>query len=275
MDDRAGAGIYSEKLNLSCALTLGRFVSVYQAEMLSVMHALDHLIDGQIYGKKIVIALDNQSVIRCMQRTDTTSKLAAECLTKLNRCAQANELTLMWVKGHSGTEQNEIADSLAREGSANEFCGPEPRIAIGDGMVDSLIKQWMDSEHRKRWEEAVDCRQAKATVRWSRSEAAKVIRHNRRTLSWLTALVTGHGPYMYHLRKMTLTADETCRLCLEEPETAAHILCQCPAIASKRMNILGRPFIDEAQIGQLTYRDMLDVTRDAYIRSILTYECAG
>lgn len=275
MEDRAGAGIYSEELNLFCALSLGRFVSVYQAEMLGVMHALDHLIDGQISDKKIVIALDNQSVIRCMQRTDATSRLAVECLTKLNRCAQANELTLMWVKGHSGIEQNEIADSLAREGSANEFCGPEPRIAIGDNMVASLIKQWMDSEHRKRWEEAVDCRQAKATVKWSRSEAAKVIRHNRKTLSWLTALVTGHGPYMYHLRKMTLTDNDMCRLCLEEPETAAHILCQCPAMAGIRLTIVGRPFIGEAQIDQLTYKDMLELTRDAYIRSILTYECSG
>ena len=74
------------------SLHLGNYVSVYQAELLSLMHALDCLMKCGVQGKKILIALDNQVVIRRLQDTDVTSSLVLECVLKLNDCARLNEV---------------------------------------------------------------------------------------------------------------------------------------------------------------------------------------
>jgi hypothetical protein len=43
-----------------------------------------------------------------------------------------------------------------------------------------------------------------------------------------------------HLFKLGLTDDPTCETCLEENESATHILCDCEAIAYLRFHHLGQ-----------------------------------
>ena len=85
-------------------------------------------------------------------------------------------------------------------------------------------------------------------------------------LRWLTGLVAGHGNFRYHLKKMGLIEDDICRLCLEEAETAVHILCQCPALASRRATVLGRRFIGEDSAANLKFKDILALTRDLVMK---------
>jgi hypothetical protein len=46
-----------------------------------------------------------------------------------------------------------------------------------------------------------------------------------------------------HLFKMGLTDNPTCEMCLEEDESATHILCDCEAIANLRFRHLGQFFM--------------------------------
>jgi ribonuclease HI len=42
--------------------------------------------------------------------------------------AATNIVCLIWVPGQSGIKGNEMADELARQGSANPFVGPKPAL---------------------------------------------------------------------------------------------------------------------------------------------------
>jgi hypothetical protein len=50
------------------------------------------------------------------------------------------------------------------------------------------------------------------------------------TIEWL-AFLLGHCHFKGHLFKLGLTDDATCERCLQEDESATHILCDCEAIA--------------------------------------------
>jgi hypothetical protein len=58
----------------------------------------------------------------------------------------------------------------------------------------------------------------------------------------MVGLLTGHCHLKGHLFKMGLTDDPSCERCLEEDESATHILCDCEAITNLRFRHLGQFF---------------------------------
>ena len=60
-------------------------------------------------------------------------------------------LGLYWVPGHTGVRGNEIADGLARSGSALSFLGPEPALGVSRGDTRKRLSRLLISEHRATW----------------------------------------------------------------------------------------------------------------------------
>jgi hypothetical protein len=69
-----------------------------------------------------------------------------------------------------------------------------------------------------------------------------VLRLNRHQLRWVVGLLTGHCQLKGHLFKLGLTDDPISQRCLEEDESATHILCDCEAVASCKISSLGPVF---------------------------------
>jgi hypothetical protein len=67
-----------------------------------------------------------------------------------------------------------------------------------------------------------------------------LLKLNRDQLRWVVELLTGHCHLKGLLFKLGLTDDPVCERCLEEDESATHILCDCEAIAYLRFRHLGR-----------------------------------
>jgi hypothetical protein len=63
---------------------------------------------------------------------------------------------------------------------------------------------------------------------------------NRDQSRWVVGLFTGH----FHPFKLVLTDDPICKRCLEEDESATHILCDCEAIAYLIFHHMGQFFIE-------------------------------
>jgi hypothetical protein len=63
-------------------------------------------------------------------------------------------------------------------------------------------------------------------------------------LRWVVGLLTGHCHLKEHLFKLGLTDDPTCERCLQEDESATHILCDCETIAHLRFRHLGQFFME-------------------------------
>jgi len=67
---------------------------------------------------------------KALKAIRTTSPLVHQCQKALSDVSIRHAVGLFWVPGHAGIRGNEIADGIARGGTALRFLGPEP--ALGD-----------------------------------------------------------------------------------------------------------------------------------------------
>jgi ribonuclease HI len=70
------------------------------------------------------------------------SKLVWDCHQPLMQMAIHNRVQLIWVSGHDGTNGNQIADQLAKQGSEHPFIGPEPACGISIGPAEKAVRGW-------------------------------------------------------------------------------------------------------------------------------------
>jgi hypothetical protein len=77
----------------------------------------------------------------------------------------------------------------------------------------------------------------------------------------VVGLLTGHCHLKGHLFKLGLTDDPTCERCLEEDESATHILCDCEARAYLRFHHLGQFFMEPSDYYDATIKKVLHFIR--------------
>jgi len=159
----------------------------------------------------------------------------------LNDTSIRHAVGLFWVPGHAGIRGNEIADGLARGGTALRFLGPE--LALGVSRQDLQIRLgcWLVNQHGARWRGLGDTqRQAhKFISEPSLGTRAKFMTFNRTQSRAVTGLLMGHNTLRRHLHLLGLLDSPLCRKCRVGEETSAHILCQREALASLRHAYLG------------------------------------
>jgi hypothetical protein len=172
------------------------------------------------------------------------SPLIHQCQKALNDISaqHAVELRVYWVPGHAAVKGNEIADGLARCGSALMFTGPEPALGVSRQDLRNRNSRWLGKQHWRRWQN-LDNTQRQARELTSGpclGTKIRLLSFNRTQSRAVTGLLTGHNTLLRrHLHLMGLTDSPLCRKCGAEDETPAHILCRCEALASLRHAYLG------------------------------------
>jgi len=150
--------------------------------------------------------------------------------------------------------------------SASTFC-TTIRQKLSSAVAIAAIKAGFDRCWNQRWQALPSCRQTK---QWfptlDRGKSKQIIMSDRKTLSTLVQLITGHNYLKRHDALVHHNDDNECRLCLEDEETSFHIVAECPALARQRLATLGNivlslplvwnkgrvlSFLREASIGHL------------------------
>ena len=150
LNGRAGASFYIEYASGSQTdqnfFHLGRYSTVFQAEVFAIAEAAKKLFMDRIVNEKIIILVDStagkqqfwQSKIIIIVKSNTVLTR----IENLNILGKDNDVIIAWTPGHTGIQGNEKADILAKSGSALNYSGPEPFIFIPYASCRAAIKDW-------------------------------------------------------------------------------------------------------------------------------------
>ena len=128
--------------------------------------------------------------------------------------------------------------------SSHEGIAGNEEANLAGGVIRSqLRKGW-----KRLWESASGLRQSKKLISFQETNTNSLLTLSRSELRSYIGLVTGYCPLRYHLNKIGVAEDNTCRLCHEEEETAEHILYRCEAVSGQRSQDLGKTAIAPQQI---------------------------
>ncbi|XP_015434759.1 PREDICTED: uncharacterized protein LOC107190468 [Dufourea novaeangliae] len=164
-NDLAGAGWTNGTTERHYA-SLGRNVTVFQAEAYAIIKCVQLLMDKGTKQKVIRIFTDSQAVLLSVQRLMHTSVTAKRCKEHLNELAsRGNKVMLCWVPGHKGISGNELADKLANLGSRRAPPEGVPRqVPLAEAVFALSRRKWREGQRKRKWDSAEGCRVAKKLI---------------------------------------------------------------------------------------------------------------
>ena len=237
----SGLGVYVDDKgsDISISSPMPKYSTVFQCEVLAVATAADTLRDTK--DRNIQFYIDSQAAILSLVSDEVKSKTVQNTIESLDSLGQKNQVTLNWIKAHNGHAMNDIADSLAREGSAS--LGPHPLIP----MPDSHIKEIIDAETSKRWNlgwiHTEGHRQTKLFFpSINKAKADKLYKSKKAIYSQAIRWITGFNGLAYQNHKINPVdfPSPLCQLCEEwVEETSSHLISECPALFWERMHAFG------------------------------------
>ncbi len=110
-------------------VSLGQDATAFQAEVAAILDCVTSCLRKRPVKEQLTICTDSQAAIAAR---GTKSLLVTNCIQKLTVLLKINQVTIMWVPGHSGIQQVETADRLTRE-------GVRTRPLTSDGLLRSSL----------------------------------------------------------------------------------------------------------------------------------------
>uniref|UniRef100_A0A1B6KRF7 RNase H type-1 domain-containing protein n=1 Tax=Graphocephala atropunctata TaxID=36148 RepID=A0A1B6KRF7_9HEMI len=236
MDGKSGYGVYSPSPRTNISASLGRYCTIFQAEIQAILTCASIGVANRYFNRHILILSDSQAAIKALDSTEFTSKLVWECYQALCTLAARNNVHLFWVPGHEGIEGNECADTLAKEGACTPFFGPEPVCGISRSTAFHAIDKWSRDQHQQRWQSYPGQALGRRLITDTNTHFTRwLVSLSRGQVKQTTALITGHGHFRKHLHTLGINNESReCRICNQSEETARYIILECDGLGVRR-----------------------------------------
>jgi ribonuclease HI len=207
--------------------------SIFEAELFVIEDAIDYIKDLNQPGK-YEIRSDSKSALYALQTTDSKNPVIQRTSLKLNLLlTKGIDITLQWVKGHSGIPGNEAADAAAKWATKLE-------PAIGLHLTKTLLKSSIRKQHLDSWQR-----------NWSSSDKGRLTHtlfskvsttvsfmesRNATQRKVLLKAASGHFPVNDFLQKIRVRENSSCPYCRSSRETLEHLIVRCPRFMYKRFS---------------------------------------
>ena len=97
-----GAGVYGQSVGKRLSFSLGRYVTVFQAEIYAILAYVYEIQFQNRPEKYVSICSDSQGTLKALPAVRTTSPLVQQCQKALNDISTRHAVGLCWVSGHAG-----------------------------------------------------------------------------------------------------------------------------------------------------------------------------
>ncbi len=148
-----------------------------------------------------------------------------------------------------------------------DFVGSEPALPLTLSRVKNAIATAAHNKHIQYWQNLLTCQHSKLFLKEPLGVASKkIFNMNKRRLRILVGTVTGHFSCNYHLHKFGLRQSTLCDRCQSDEGTMYHLVCLCPTLANRRLQIFGRPVLNSSQeLQQLQLSKMMDLVTPLFL----------
>jgi ribonuclease HI len=212
--------------------------TVFQAELCAIQMAC--VFTSSMADTQVLIVSDSQAAILATKHPLIYSQTVFVTVNSLNALAKSGKnVTLQWVRGHTNTAGNNLANFMAKTGSTLQTMGPEPFLALSRAVCrqaarDQLQYLWID-----KWQRSIHYRQTKIFFPAPDSTNSRhLLKQSGAETGLLARHLTGFSNLNYAQSLQQHGLDPTCRLCGEHREESHHIICHCPALIQTRIDTL-------------------------------------
>ena len=195
------AGVCGQSVGQRLSFCLGRYATVFQAEIYAVLACAYEIQSQNRPEKYLSICTDSLVALKALKTIRTTSPLVHQCQKTLNDISTWHAVGLYWVPGHAGIQGNEIANRLTRGSSPLRFLGPKPALGVSRHDLIKRLGHFLVNQHGAKWRGLGDTqRQARELISGpSLGTRAKFLTFNRTQSRAVTGLPMGHNTLRGHL----------------------------------------------------------------------------
>jgi len=117
-----GAGVYGQSVNRRLSISLGKYGTVFRAEVYAILAFVHESATQDRPEKCVSICSDSQAALKALQAAKTTYPLVRQCQQALNDIATRHTVGLYWVPGHAGVRGNEKARQARKGWFSSAVC---------------------------------------------------------------------------------------------------------------------------------------------------------